>query len=195
MAIGQGLRDAGQGKILTVELGGAYKTHPDLPSLDIFRDLDRNLRRFGVRDLVEIIPGRPDALSTIRRVRRMLQPKTIKLLVADLDGCVGRDFWVYEPFMADNCLLVFDDYLSPGSDKGPPTKAFVDRSIARGLVEDLGVYEWGTWFGRLRRRPTELERARWAPLDFLGSSGALRVASWRFKKWLRTGRYYPPHDM
>jgi hypothetical protein len=34
-----------------------------------------------------------------------------------------------------------------------------------------------------------------APFDFLGPSGALKVASRRFTKWLRTGPYYPPYDM
>jgi predicted O-methyltransferase YrrM len=195
VAVGLGLRDAGAGRITAVELGGAYKTHPELPSVDIMSDLDQNLRRFGVHDLVRIVRGRPDALSTIATARRQLQLKSVKLLVVDLDGCVGRDFWAYEPYMADDCLIVFDDYTSTGSDKGAPTKAFVDRAIARGLVDDLGVYEWGSWFGRLRRRPTPLERARWAPGDFLGRSGAFGLFQMRLKAWRRFGAYYPPYDM
>jgi predicted O-methyltransferase YrrM len=195
VAIAQGLKDSGKGQIITLELGGAYKSHPSVPSLDIFKDLEQNLSRFGVRDLVEIISGRPNAFSTMRKVRGMLRPKSLKMLMADLDGCVGKDFWAYEPYMADDCLIVFDDYTSPGSDKGPPTKAFVDRAVRRGLIEDLGVYEWGTWFGRLKRRPTTLERALWAPYDFWGPSGVTGVVKGRLKMWRKFGKYYPPYDM
>ena len=195
IAAALGLRDAGAGRIRAVELGGHYKSQPSLPSLDILADLDRNLRQFGVRDLVQITQGRPDDRRVIREVKTLLEPKSIRLLIVDLDGCVGRDFWVYEPYMADDCLIVFDDYTSPGSDKGVPTKRFVDRAIVRGLVDDLGVYEWGTWFGRLRRRATRWERARWMPFDMMGRSGALRLALVRLDMWRRTGAYYPPYDI
>jgi hypothetical protein len=71
-------------------------------------------------------------------------------------GCSGRDFWTFEPLLADGCILAFDDYVS-STEKATTVSDWVNRAITRGMVTDLGVYQWGTWFGVYRRPSSSLK--------------------------------------
>jgi predicted O-methyltransferase YrrM len=114
VAMAAGLKEVGGGTLVTMEAGGAYD-HPQLPSRDILQDLRRNLREFGVEDSVRIVAEWSDRRAGMKVVRELLAPDSVKLLVIDADGAVGRDLWIYEPLLADGCILVFDDYESAAS--------------------------------------------------------------------------------
>ncbi|MGZ3275378.1 MAG: class I SAM-dependent methyltransferase [Phenylobacterium sp.] len=193
IALASGLQSAGSGELHGIEIGGYYRGHPQLPSQDILRDLDANLQSYGVRDLVRLAVGRPDERKVIKALYERIAPRSVRFFISDNDGAVGRDFWLYEPLLADDCLLAFDDYVSE-TVKGPSTQRWVDRAVARGLVEDFGVYPWGTWFGRYRR-PSALQKAMWLPRDMLGRTGAAHIIPIRLKMLRQQGRYYPPYDI
>jgi predicted O-methyltransferase YrrM len=189
IAIARGLKDrTGTGLLVTIEAGGAY-AHPQLPSADIIADLRKNLTAFGTDRLVRVIQGWSDRRAAIKASRRMLARETIDLFVIDGDGHVGRDFWIYEPLLSDNCVLVFDDYEGE-TEKTKPVSNWVKRATARGLVTDLGVYLWGTWVGQYRR-PGWISRAAYRFLDaplYLPEVASLtartRIPIWRAKRWI-----------
>jgi hypothetical protein len=153
-----GLKECGGGPIVTIEAGGLYD-HPQIPSEDIIADLRKNLLAFQLEEQVRIIKGWSDRRMTIGSVRRLLPRYSVDLFVIDADGAVGRDFWIYEPLLADGCVLVFDDYESEASSqKARPVSTWVKRAIRRRMVVDLGVYLWGTWVGQYLR-PSATKRA------------------------------------
>lgn len=136
--------------LITIEMGGV-QAHPHLPSTDILADLDANLREMKVRDRVTIIAGFSNAPETIRAVESNLAGRRIDLLFVDADGEVGRDFAIYREFLADRAIIVCDDYETSdpvAREKQGPVREFVTEAIASGLLRDLGVFRWGTWFGQ-----------------------------------------------
>lgn len=152
VAISTGLASVNGGKVVTVEVGGAY-AHPLLPSSDIVADLEQNLQEYGVRDRVEIIAGFMSQQRPARRaIARALGRNSIGLLVIDANAMPGADLWFNETRLRDGCLLVLDDYESDGApEKARHTRSYVERAVRRGMLEPLGIFPWGTWFGRYRR--------------------------------------------
>lgn len=59
--------------VITIEAGGSYETHPDLPSSDILGDLRINLENFEVVDRVNIIEGFAKRHSSV--FRGLLRPE------------------------------------------------------------------------------------------------------------------------
>jgi hypothetical protein len=51
------------------------------------------------------------------------------LFVVDADGFPGRDLWLFEPLLADGCILAFDDYVS-STEKATTVSGWVNRAIA-----------------------------------------------------------------
>jgi len=151
IAMARGVRDAGrQTPIVTIEGGGEYLTHPDLPSADIFGDLQRNLRSRGLDHLVTLHRGMSDDPAAIALVRATLaaHQARIGMLCIDADGLVQRDFDLYLPWCADGCVLVVDDYAATGLHlKAQTTQAAVQKLLADGKAKELGVYGYGTWMG------------------------------------------------
>jgi len=85
-------------------------------------------------------------------VNRILDGKKIGLLFLDADGNVERDFELYRGRLSRGSILVYDDYPSEQApEKQTTIKAWVDQAVASGLVENPGVYRWGTWVGRSPR--------------------------------------------
>jgi hypothetical protein len=82
-------------------------------------------------------------------VDRILAGRKIGFLFLDADGNVERDFEHYRARLSRGSILVYDDYFSEyAPEKQTPIKIWVDQAVASGVVEDLGLYRWGTWVGR-----------------------------------------------
>ena len=147
IAAGLGARDSGrQRKFISIELGGPLKDHR-LATRNIFRDLERNLARAGLRDAVTLINGSSFEEKTIGAVREKIGPGEIGLFVFDADWNVRRDLDWYADRLANNCWVVIDDYIS-ATEKAGPIRTQVDELVAAGRLVTLGFYGWGTWVGR-----------------------------------------------
>jgi predicted O-methyltransferase YrrM len=149
VVIASAARKGGAGPVVTVEKGGAYRDHPHVPTDDILGDLRKNLNRHGVLDAVHIVEGENDAPESIDAVRKALGGAQVDLFFVDSDGRVDRDFRIYEPYLMDNCIIMFDDYESDwAAAKARLVRPWVDAAVASGKVRNLGVYGWGTWVGQ-----------------------------------------------
>ncbi|MEY2499277.1 MAG: hypothetical protein QOD12_2833 [Verrucomicrobiota bacterium] len=147
IAAGLGARDSGeQKKFISIEFGGQLKDHR-LATKNIFRDLERNLSRVGLRDPVTLINGSSFEEKTIAAVRGTMRPGEIGLFIFDADSNVRRDIDCYGDRFGDRCWVVIDDYIS-ATDKGGPIRAQVDELVAAGRLRTVGFYGWGTWVGR-----------------------------------------------
>jgi predicted O-methyltransferase YrrM len=137
--------------LISIEPGGAV-THERLGTKDIWRDLERNLKKEGVSDRVMLIKGASGNPGTTSVVHEKLGPEQIGLLILDADGEVKRDIDCYRDRLMDGCWVIIDDYAGPGSNiKVPATKAGVDGLVATDSLEPLGLYGWSTWVGRWRK--------------------------------------------
>jgi len=150
-----GVRDSGRNKkLITIEPGGSVK-HKRLGTRNILRDLERNLARQRVTEMVTIIKGRSFDAATIRAVHDTLGPDKIGLLILDADAAKRRDIECYRDKFSDDCWMVIDDYYGTDSnEKITPSRTDVDALVAAGSLEPLGFYGWSTWVGRWRRRDT-----------------------------------------
>jgi len=148
-----GVRDSGRNKkLITIEPGGSVK-HKRLGTRNILRDLERNLARQRVTEMVTIIKGRSFDAATIRAVHDTLGPDKIGLLILDADAAKRRDIECYRDKFSDDCWMVIDDYYGTDSnEKITPSRADVDALVAAGSLEPLGFYGWSTWVGRWRGR-------------------------------------------
>ena len=146
-----GIRDSGTRKaLISLESGGSVK-HETLGTKDILRDLERNLARQGVTELVTLIKGSSFESSVISAAQRALGSDEIGLLIIDADGEVQRDINCYGEKLADKCWVVIDDYHGTAAEKVGSTRAEVDALVTTGSLVPLGFYGWGTWMGQWRR--------------------------------------------
>ena len=146
VAAGLGARDSGKQKtLISVEPGGRLDDHR-LATKNIFRDLEKNLARAGLRDAVTLINGSSFDEKTISAVREKIGPGEIGLFVFDADWNVRRDLDCYGDRLANNCWVVIDDYIS-ATEKAGPLRIQVDELVAAGRLLPLGFYGWGTWVG------------------------------------------------
>lgn len=150
-----GVRDSGQNKqLITIEPGGSVK-HKRLGTRNILRDLQRNLARERVANLVTLIKGHSFQPQTISGVRQALGADKIALLILDADAAKRRDIHCYRDKLTDGCWMVIDDYYGADSnEKITPSRADVDALVAEGYLEPLGFYGWSTWVGRWRGAPS-----------------------------------------
>ena len=146
-----GLREAGrQKKLIAIEPGGSVK-HKRLGTCNIWRDLERNLARHRVSEMITLIKGRSFDPETISAVHRALGSDEISLLILDADAGKRRDIECYRDKLAEGCWMVIDDYSGADSNvKSAPSRADVDALVAAGALEPLGFYGWSTWVGRWR---------------------------------------------
>jgi predicted O-methyltransferase YrrM len=144
-----GVRDSGEKKkLLTIEPGGSVK-HKRLGTRNILGDLQRNVAKERVADLVTLIKGRSFKPETISAVRQALGADQVGLLILDADAAKRRDIDCYRDKFADGCWMVIDDYYGADSnEKITSSRADVDALVATGLLEPLGLYGWSTWVGR-----------------------------------------------
>jgi predicted O-methyltransferase YrrM len=151
IAAALGARDSRQEKrIISVEPGGSVK-HKRLGTRNILRDLERNLARERVANMVTLIKGKSFKPETISAVRQALGSHQVGLLILDADGAKRRDIDYYHDEFADGCWMVIDDiYGADSNEKITPSRADVDALVAEGLLQPLGFYGWSTWVGRWR---------------------------------------------
>jgi L-amino acid N-acyltransferase YncA/predicted O-methyltransferase YrrM len=144
-----GVRDSGtRKKLIAIEPGGSVK-HKRLGTRNIFRDLERNLARQRVSELVTTIKGRSFDPATISAVNETLGADKIGLLILDADAAKRRDIECYCDRFADGCWMVIDDYYGIGTNaKITPSRADVEALTAAGYLQPLGFYGWSTWVGR-----------------------------------------------
>jgi predicted O-methyltransferase YrrM len=148
IALGRGLQMGGGGPLISIEMGGSYPNHA-VPTNDIIADLKRNVEAYGLTGLAHIMEGFSTDPAIEAAVDRILAGKPIGLLFLDADGDVARDFELYRSRLSRGSILVFDDFISEHApEKQTTIKIWVDQAVASGLVENLGVYRWGTWVGR-----------------------------------------------
>jgi predicted O-methyltransferase YrrM len=148
IAVAMGVRDSGtEKKIISIERG-CRVDHPRVGTTDSFKDLRKNLKRFGFLDQVTLINSRSFDPTTIAMVRQVLAPpRQIGLFVFDADANVRRDINCYSDRFADHCWIVIDDYLG-GANKSERLRMQVDELVDTGRLEPLGFYGFGTWIGR-----------------------------------------------
>jgi len=147
IAMAMGVCDSGaQKKIISIERG-CRVDHPRVGTKDSFKDLRKNLKRFGFLDQVTLINGRSFDPTTIAMVRQLSSARQIGLFVFDADANVHRDINCYGDRFADRCWIVIDDYLG-GADKSAQLRVQVDELVSGGRLEPLGFYGLGTWIGR-----------------------------------------------
>ena len=146
-----GVRDSGtRKKLIAIEPGGSVK-HKRLGTRNIFRDLERNLARQGVSELVNTIKGRSFDRTTISAVNEMLGADKVGLLILDADAAKRRDIEGYREKFAEGCWMVIDDYYGADANaKITPSRADVESLTTAGWLQPLGFYGWSTWVGRWR---------------------------------------------
>src|SRR5437016_723640 len=139
-----GVRESGRAKkIVSIEAGGRLK-HFRIPSRNIFIDLKKNLRRFGVSESVTLINGYSFEETTISAARQLLgHDGEVGLFTFDADNDVRRDLDCYGDLLADGCWVVIDDYCGPAA-KATPLRAQVEQLVSAGRLVPFGYYGWGT---------------------------------------------------
>jgi L-amino acid N-acyltransferase YncA/predicted O-methyltransferase YrrM len=146
-----GVRDSAQSKkLIAIEPGGSVK-HKRLGTHNILRDLERNLARQRVSEMITLIKGRSFDAATIHAVNERLGRDKIGLLILDADAAKRRDVECYRDKFTDNCWMVIDDYYGTDSnEKITPSRTDVDALVRMGCLQPLGFYGWSTWVGRWR---------------------------------------------
>jgi predicted O-methyltransferase YrrM len=136
-------------RIVSIEAGGSQE-HPTLPSSDILLDLRGNLRRWNNETMVTVIEGFGQDRTVRYRARKALGSEPVQLLFVDADGDVATILFLYRRLLADEALLVLDDYAAEAApDKQALVRPFVDDMVRQGALGEYGVFKFGTWFGRL----------------------------------------------
>jgi predicted O-methyltransferase YrrM len=151
IAAALGVRDSGQEKkLIAVEPGGSVK-HKRLGTRNILRDLQRNLARERVADMVTLIKGKSFKPETISAVRQILGSDQVGLLILDADAAKRRDVDCYRDKFVNGSWMVIDDiYGVDANEKITPSRGDVDALVAQGWLDPLGFYGWSTWVGRWR---------------------------------------------
>ncbi len=151
IAAALGVRDSGQEKkLIAVEPGGSVK-HKRLGTRNILRDLERNLARERVANMVTLVKGKSFKPETMSAVRQALGSDQVGLLILDADAAKRRDVDCYRDKFAEGSWMVIDDiYGADANEKITPSRADVDALVAEGLLDPLGFYGWSTWIGRWR---------------------------------------------
>src|SRR5437660_1772945 len=90
-----GVRDSGKRKaLIAIEQGGSLK-HKRLGTRNILRDLEGNLARQRVSEMVTLIKGHSSDPATIAAVRQTVGSDEIGLLILDADAAKQRDINCY----------------------------------------------------------------------------------------------------
>lgn len=137
-------------RVVTVELGGPNREHPQIPTEDTLADLELNLIRAGVRPRVEVVAGHFGRRRVFEQVSRYLAGRKAGMLFVDVTPGTEIAVQQYISLLRPDAYIAIDDYQSEYAvEKAMQVRAFVDRAVQFGLLEEFGVFGWGTWFGRL----------------------------------------------
>jgi len=146
IALSTGVRDSNR-LVTSIEAGEGFGHH-DFPTKDIIADLKANLQRWSCAEAVRIVQGFSRDEPVVRSVLELLSPESVSVLFLDADGQPASDLEKYENLLQDGCYLLVDDFLSPGSDKGPSTRMQIEELCQAERLSPYGIYGWGTWMGR-----------------------------------------------
>ncbi|MEY2519009.1 MAG: hypothetical protein QOF24_768 [Verrucomicrobiota bacterium] len=92
--------------------------------------------------------------AIVTRVQQAVGPHEIGFLLIDSGGALKTEIALYADRLSQDCLVVLDDYYTPGGlEKTQEIRVTVDSLIANGSLIPLGLYGYGTWFGRWNRSP------------------------------------------
>jgi predicted O-methyltransferase YrrM len=151
IAAALGVRDSGQEKkLIAIEPGGGVK-HKRLGTRNILRDLERNLARERVANMVTLVKVKSFKPETMSAVRQALGSDQIGLLILDADAAKRRDIDCYRDKFAEGSWMVIDDIFGvDANEKITPSRADVDALVAERLLQPLGFYGWSTWVGHWR---------------------------------------------
>jgi predicted O-methyltransferase YrrM len=160
-------------KVVTVELGGANPRDDHLTSADIIADLRCNLHDAKLTDRVNIIQGHFRSAAVYAQVERELSGAGAGLLFVDVDPGTELALSLYGPLLRDDAFVVVDDIQSEiAIEKAASVKGFIDRLKAEGIFVEIGVFGWGTWFGRLAGGDARGRlRSQAAPIPCVRESG------------------------
>jgi predicted O-methyltransferase YrrM len=151
IAIARGMLDANRStRVTSVEVGGAYP-HPTYASDNIVGDLRRNLARYKVESIVDLVVGHSRDAAVVERVTELARDQLYCCVMIDSDGQAREDLMLYRNLLHPRAYLFVDDYFAPGApEKEATTRAELDVLEQEGVLDCLGVYGWGTWIGRFR---------------------------------------------
>jgi predicted O-methyltransferase YrrM len=144
------LAASGSTRVITVELGGPNRELPQLSTDDTLADLDLNLTRAGVRSQVDVVPGHFRSRRVFDTVRGHLAGQQAGMLFVDITPGTEIAVQQYISLLRPDAFVAIDDYRSDQAvDKAAQISAFIDLAVKHGFLDPIGVYGWGTWFGRL----------------------------------------------
>jgi four helix bundle protein len=104
-----GVRDSGQEKkLIAVEPGGSVK-HKRLGTRNVLRDLQRNLARERVANMVTLVKGKSFKPETMSAVHQALGSDQVGLLILDADAAKRRDIDCYRDRFAEGSWMVIDE--------------------------------------------------------------------------------------
>jgi hypothetical protein len=136
-------------------------SHPDIPTENSVVDLRRNVARLAPPNAEHtLLCGCSFEAWVLGELHHRLLGRRVGFLAWDADAAFERDVALVSPFLADQCILMVDDYVASES-KSQRITQVVDGMIANDLVEPIAFLPWATWFGRLKRHPTILETQGW----------------------------------
>ena len=151
IALASGIKERNREKIISIEVGGKYLNHPQIPSKDIISDFNKNLRKFNFENQIRLFQGWSNEPHIIQAVEKEIGSETIGLLFIDADGNVERDFSNYGKYLRTNSFIFLDDYSTEDApEKETLVKSWVEKNKRLGVFDELGVFPWGTWIGTLR---------------------------------------------
>lgn len=136
--------------LVTVELGGENLRDDHLATKDIIADLRRNLRDANVADRVKIIQGHFRSTAIYDQVARNMAVARAGLLFIDVHPGTELALSLYAGLLRDDAFVVVDDIQSEiATEKSTLVRGFIDKLKASGVLVEIGIFGWGTWFGRL----------------------------------------------
>jgi predicted O-methyltransferase YrrM len=137
-------------KVFTVEIGGENQRGDYLSSPDIIADLRRNLAAANLAERVSIMEGHFRAAAVFDRVHQEVGDSSAGLLFVDIDPGTELALGLYAALLRDDAFVVVDDYASEiAVDKAALVSGFIKDLVTRGILLEIGVFGWGTWFGKL----------------------------------------------
>lgn len=170
IAFGRGLKAAGGGHVVSFEKGGSYE-HDRLTSTDILADLKCNLRLADVLESTDILEMNCHETGAMDALESRLGGEKIRVVLIDADGYFTRLFPRLRPLLADDAIILVDDYVVWDSPlKEGLTRSEMDAALDAGQLATWGLLSGVTWIGQLpvgatASRATAAEGADTAPRD------------------------------
>ncbi|MBE7196748.1 MAG: class I SAM-dependent methyltransferase [Parafilimonas terrae] len=153
VALGKGLHLAGRKPMATIDPGGSVLDQPFLPSADILADWHKNVSSFGLEGVSKLVKGYSQDKRVISEVKEVAAGSKFDVFFMDTNGEVHQALNDYGGMLADDCLVILDDYYNViGADtKAQKTARQVHELMAIGLLEQYALVPFSTWFGRLNK--------------------------------------------